>query len=167
MMPRLSGEGLSRCATLLSGVLLLTGTAAGPAAAQMSSNPPEISNPAEITACLCEQQGIAPLSADMSAKTQALASARQRVADLDAQLLQARQHIDVNNAQSEEQFKELLARRDQAYQASIGPVVGAADQATARYNDYVNRYNTECANHIFNPDVLAAVQAHLVCQPLQ
>lgn len=160
-MPRLSGEGLLRCATLLSGVLLLAGAAAGPAWAQM------LSNPSEITACLCEQQGIATLSADMSAKTQALAGARQRVADLDAQLLQARQHIDVNNAQSEEQFKELLVRRDQAYQASIGPVVGAADQATARYNAYVNRYNAECANHIFNPDVLAAVQAHLMCPPLQ
>jgi Tfp pilus assembly protein FimV len=161
MMPRLLGENLSRCATLFGGAVLLVSTAAGPAGAQMSSNP------AEITSCLCEQQGVATLSADMSAKTQALAAARQRVADLDAQLLQARQHIDVNNAQSEEQFKGLLAQRDQAYQASIGPIVGAADQATARYNAYVNRYNAQCANHIFNADVLAAVQAHLVCPPLQ
>ncbi len=160
-MPRVLRRELSRRAMLLGGALLLASTVAGPAGAQM------LSDPAEITACLCEQQGIVPLSADMSAKTQALAAARQRVADLDAQLLQARQHIDVNNAQSEEQFKDLLARRDQAYQASIGPVVGAADQATARYNAYVNRYNAECANHIFNPDVLAAVQAHLMCPPLQ
>jgi hypothetical protein len=146
---------------LLGGALFLASAATGPAGAQM------LNDPAQITACLCEQQGISTLSADMSAKTQALAAARQRVADLDAELLQARQHIDVNNAQSEEQFKDLLARRDQAYQASIGPVVGTADQATARYNAYVNRYNTECANHIFNPDVLAAVQAHLMCPPLQ
>jgi hypothetical protein len=154
------GKGLSQEVTLLGGALLLAWMATGPAEAQM------LNDPAAITACLCEQQGIATLSADMSAKTQALAAARQRVADLDAQLLQARQHIDVNNAQSEEQFKDLLARRDQAYQASIGSVVGAADQATARYNAYVNRYNTECANHIFNPDVLASVQAHLMCPPL-
>lgn len=160
-MPRVLRGELSQRTMLLGGALLLASAAAGPAGAQM------LSDPAAITACLCEQQGIATLSADMSAKTQALAGARQRVADLDAELLQARQHIDVNNAQSEEQFKDLLARRDQAYQASIGPVVGAADQATARYNDYVNRYNAECANHIFNPDVLAAVQAHLMCPPLQ
>ena len=160
-MSRVLGRDLSRGATLLGGALLLAWMAAGPAEAQM------LSNPTEITACLCEQQSIATLSADMSAKTQALAGARQRVADLDAELLQARQHIDVNNAQSEEQFKDLLVRRDQAYQASIGPIVGAADQATARYNAYVNRYNAECANHIFNADVMAAVQAHLVCPPLQ
>src|SRR5271165_1932386 len=130
----------------VAGAALVVLFAVGPARAQMSSNP------AEITACLCQQQGIATLSADMSAKTQALAAARQRVADLDAQLLQARQHIDVNNAQSEEQYKQLLAQRDQAYQASIGPVVGAADQATARYNAHVNQYNAQCANHVFNAD---------------
>jgi hypothetical protein len=131
------------------------------AQAQMSSDP------AEINACLCQQQAIATLSADMSAKTQALAVARRRVADLDAQLLQARQHIDVNNAQSEGQYKALLTERDQAYQASIGPVVGEADQATARYNAHVNRYNAECANRIFNANVMADLQAHLSCPPLQ
>ncbi len=131
------------------------------AQAQMSSNP------AEITACLCQQQGIATLSADMSAKTQALAGARQRVADLDAQLLQSRQHLDVNNAEAEAQYKSLLAQRDQAYKESIGPVVGAADQATSRYNALVNQYNTQCANRIFNADMMAQMQTHLVCPPLQ
>jgi Tfp pilus assembly protein FimV len=142
-------------------VALGVGGAGGPALAQMSSNP------AEITSCLCQQQGIATLSADMSAKTRALAAARQRVADLDAQLLQARQHIDVNNAQSEEQFKQLLAQRDQAYQASIGPVVGEADQATARYNAHVGQYNAQCATRIFNADLMAQLQTNLVCPPLE
>ena len=145
----------------VAGVVLLGLSATAPALAQMSSNP------AEITACLCQQQGVATLSADMSARTQALAAARQRVADLDAQLLQARQHIDVNSVQSEEQYKQLLAQRDQAYQTSIGPVVGAADQATARYNAHVNQYNAQCANHIFNADMMAQLQAHLVCPPLE
>jgi Tfp pilus assembly protein FimV len=142
-------------------VALVVCVASSPALAQMSSNP------AEITACLCQQQGIATLSADMSGKTQALAAARQRVADLDAQLLQARQHIDVNNAQSEEQFKQLLAQRDQAYQASIGPVVGEADQATARYNAHVGQYNAQCATRIFNADLMAQLQTNLVCPPLE
>jgi D-aminopeptidase len=139
------------------------GLLSAPAAvwAQMSSDP------AEITSCLCQQQGVAALSADMSAKTQALAAARQRVADLDAQLLQARQHIDVNNPESEAQYKALLAQRDQAYKASIGPVVTQADQATARYNAHVNQYNAQCANHVFNADMMAQIQAHLVCPPLE
>ena len=133
----------------------------GPARAQMSSDP------AQITACLCQQQGIATLSADMSAKTQALAADRQRVADLDAQLLQSRQHLDVNNAEAEAQYKALLAQRDQAYKDLIGPVVGAADQATTRYNALVNQYNTQCANRVFNADMMAQLQTHLACPPLQ
>jgi hypothetical protein len=141
--------------------LLTWGAVGSPASAQMSNNP------AEITACLCQQQGIATLSADMSTKTQALAGARRSVADLDAQLLQARQHLDVNNAQSEEQYKELLEQRDQAYKTSIGPVVGEAEQATARYNAHVNQYNTQCASRVFNADLMAQLQAHLVCPPLE
>jgi Tfp pilus assembly protein FimV len=150
-----------RGGTALVSAALVMWTASGSARAQMSSNP------AEITACLCQQQAIATLSADMSAKTQALAAARQRVADLDAQLIEARRHIDVNNAQSEQQYKELLAQRDQAYQASIGGVVSAADQATARYNAHVNQYNTQCANRMFNADLMAQLQPHLVCPPLE
>jgi len=148
------------CAALVGAGLLVL-AAPGAARAQMSSDP------AEITACLCQQQGVATLSADMSAKTQALAAARQHVADLDAQLLQARGHIDVNNASSEEQYKALLSQRDQAYQASIGPVVGEADQATSRYNAHVNQYNTQCASRTFNADVMAQLQAHLTCPPLE
>jgi hypothetical protein len=157
MMARIVGQ-LGR-ALVVAGFLATALT--GAARAQMSSDP------AEITACLCQQQGVATLSADMSAKTAALAAARQRVADLDAQLLQSRQHLDPNNADQEAQYKALLARRDQAYQASIGPVVGDADQATQRYNAHVNQYNTQCANRIFNADMMAQIQSHLVCPPLQ
>jgi hypothetical protein len=143
-------------------VVAMVAAIAGPATAwaQMSNDP------AEITSCLCQQQGVATLSADMSAKTAALAAARQRVADLDAQLLQAR-HYDPNNADALAQYKALLTRRDQAYQASIGPIVGEADQATQRYNAHVNQYNAQCANRVFNADMMAQLQTHLVCPPLE
>jgi Tfp pilus assembly protein FimV len=161
-MARFSAAG----GTAVFGLGLLVGGLLGaPARAQVPV--PMSSNPAEITACLCQQQGVATLSADMSARTQALAAARQRVADLDAQLLQARQHIDVNNADSEARYKALLAQRDQAYQASIGPVVGEADQATARYNAHVSQYNSQCANRMFDSVMMAQIQAHLACPPLQ
>lgn len=147
--------------TIVLGAGLVGSALSGMARAQMSSDP------AEITACLCQQQGVATLSADMSSRTQALAAARQRVADLDAQLLQDRQHLDVNNADGVARYKALLAQRDQAYQTSIGPVVGDADQATARYNAHVNQYNTQCASRVFNAEMMAQIQAHLVCPPLQ
>ncbi|MFZ3237381.1 MAG: hypothetical protein WA417_02710 [Stellaceae bacterium] len=157
------GRFLSAGCAAAAGVGLLA--VAASASAQVPV--PMSSNPAEITACLCQQQGVAALSADMSAKTQVLAAARQRVADLDAQLLQARQHIDVNNADSEARYKALLTQRDQAYQASIGPVVGEADQSTARYNAHVNQYNSQCANRMFDSVMMAQIQAHLACPPLQ
>ena len=149
------------CGALFFGAGLMVVTGAATARAQMSSDP------TEITTCLCMQQGVAALSSDMSAKTQALAAVRQHLADLDAQLAQARPNVDVNNTQSVERYKALLAQRDAAYQQSLGPVVANADQATARYNSHVSQYNAQCASHQFNADVMAQIQAHLSCPPLQ
>lgn len=149
-----------RCARLFgAGLLVFAGAAA--AQAQMSSDP------AQITACLCQEQGLATLSADMSTKTQALAAVRQHLADLDAQLERARSTLDVNNADQEARYKALLDQRDAAYRQSIGPVVAAADQATARYNNLAAQYNTQCANHQFDSTLMAQIQAHLSCPPLQ
>jgi hypothetical protein len=131
------------------------------AQAQMSSDP------AEINACLCMQQGISTLSGDMSAKTNTLAGARQHLADLDAQLAQARPNVQVNDPASVQRYKALLLQRDAAYQQSRGPVVTSADQATARYNSLVGQYNARCAGHQFNGDMMASIQAHLSCPPLQ
>ena len=149
------------CGAMLLGAGLVILAGAATARAQTSSDPNE------ITACLCMQQGVAALSSDMSAKTQALAAVRQHLADLDAQLAQARPNVDVNNTQSVERYKALLAQRDAAYQQSLGPVVANADQATARYNGHVSQYNAQCASHQFNADVMAQIQAHLSCPPLQ
>src|SRR5271154_48683 len=149
------------CGAMLfaAGLVILTGAAT--ARAQMSSDP------AEITACLCMQQGVATLSSAMSAKTQALAAVRQHLADLDAQLAQARPNVQVNSPDSVARYKALLQQRDAAYQQSLGPVVTDADQATARYNSHVGQYNAQCASHQFNADMMASIQAHLACPPLQ
>ncbi len=149
------------CGAMLLGAGLLVVTGAATARAQMSSDP------AVITTCLCMQQGVAALSSDMSAKTQALAAVRQHLAGLDAQLAQSRPNVDVNNPDSVARYKALLVQRDAAYQQSLGPVVTDADQATARYNSHVAQYNAQCANHQFNADVMAQIQAHLSCTPLQ
>jgi hypothetical protein len=151
----------SICYAMLMTTGLLVSAGIATAQAQMSSDP------AEITTCLCMQQGVATLSGDMSAKTNALASARQHLADLDAQLAQARPNVQVNDRQSVERYKALLMQRDAAYQQSLGPVVANADQATARYNSLVGQYNTRCASHQFNADMMASIQAHLSCPPLQ
>ena len=151
----------SICYAILIAAGLLVSACIDTAQAQMSSDP------AEITTCLCMQQGVATLSGDMSAKTNALASARQHVADLDAQLAQARPNVQVNDPESVQRYKALLLQRDAAYRQSLGPVVANADQATARYNNLVGQYNARCAAHQFNGDMMASIQAHLSCPPLQ
>jgi hypothetical protein len=137
------------------------------AAARAQVPAPMSSNPAEITQCLCMEQGISTLSADMSAKTQALAAVRQRLADLDAQYAHAKADEDVNSASSVANVKAILAQRDAAYRQSLGPVITEADQATARYNAHVNAYNSECASRSFDSVMMAQIQAHLSCPPLQ
>jgi len=154
-------RSIAACRATLIGINLLVFAFGATARAQMSSDP------AQITACLCMQQGVATLSSDMSAKTQALAAIRQHLADLDAQLGQARPNVQVNDPDSVARYKALLQQRDAAYQQSLGPVVADADQATARYNSHVSQYNAQCANHQFNADAMASIQAHLVCPPLQ
>ena len=157
--------GLYRAAILGGSLLALAG--AGRVQAQVPVQVPMSSDPAEITACLCMGQGVATLSGDMSAKTQALAAIRQHLADLDAQLARARSTLDVNNSDSVARYKALLMQRDAAYQQSLGPVVGDADQATARYNAEVAAYNGRCANRTFDSVIMAQLQVHLACPPLQ
>ena len=133
----------------------------GAARAQMANNP------AEINACLCLERGVETLSQQMASRTQALAAARQRLADLDAQLARERPQVQVNDPQSVAQYKALLDRRDDAYrQLSVGPLVSDADQAVSRYNREANEYNARCANHPFNSLAMSEMQGHLSCPPL-
>jgi hypothetical protein len=129
------------------------------AAAQTSNNP------AEINACLCLERAVEATSQSMNDKTQALAAARQNLADLNAELTQARPLVNVNDPSSVDHYKALLERRDAAYRESIGPVVSEADRAVARYNALANQYDSQCANHPFNSEIVQEMQAHLSCPP--
>jgi hypothetical protein len=150
--------GFGRAAVLRLGFLALS--APGVANAQV---PP---GPAEINACLCLQQAVSTLSAEMNAKTRALDAANSQLADLDAQLAAERPLVNVNNPDSVARYKALLERRDGAYRQSIGPIHADATQATARYNARVNEYNRRCAGQPFNSALVAEVQARLACPPL-
>ena len=145
----------------IAAIALFIAVAPGAAWAQGSTNL------AEINACLCLQQAVATLSADMSGKTQTLDAVRRELANLDAQLVSDRPRVEVNNPDSVGRYKALLEHRDDVYRQSVGSVVTDADQAVARYNARVNEYNARCANHPFNSQMMAEVQAHLSCPPLQ
>lgn len=152
--------GFARPTILSISLVVLLGAAS--ARAQAPAPPPE---PAEISACLCLQQAVAALSAEMNQKTQALDAVTRQLAELDAQLAQSRANLNINDANAVARYKALLERRDAAYRQSIGPVHADATQATARYNERVNEYNARCANRPFNSALVAEIQAHLSCPP--
>lgn len=154
-----SAIGFGRGAFLSFGFILLL--APGIARAQV---PPEA---AEINACLCLQQAVSTLAAEMNAKNQALDAVTRQLADLDAQLARDKATINVNSPDAVARYKALLERRDAAYRQSIGPVHSDADQSAARYNARVNEYNARCANRPFNSAIVAEMQVRLACPPLQ
>jgi hypothetical protein len=145
------------------GLAVASVLAPGAARAQVPL-PPEM---AEITACLCLQQAVSALSAEMNARKQALDTVIRQLSDLDSQLARDRSTLDVNNPDAVARYKALLERRDGAYRQSVGPVHADATQATARYNARVSEYNTRCANRPFNSAIVAQMQVNLVCPPLQ
>jgi len=156
-MASLIDAGRGAVLVLVFAGLLMPGTAR----AQMPSEA------AEISACLCLQQAVSTLSAEMNARTQALDAVTRELADLDAQVARERSTIDVNNPDAVARFKALLERRDAAYRQSVGPVHADATQSTARYNARVNEYNARCANRPFNSVLVAQIQPTLSCPPLQ
>jgi len=158
--------GFARPTGLAFGLAVLL-TATG-ASAQVPPPPvPLPPEPAEIAACLCLQQAVATLSAEMNQKTQALDAVSRQLSDLDAQLAQARANLNVNDPNAVARYKGVLEQRDAAYRQSIGHVHADATQATARYNERVNEYNARCANRPFNSALVADIRAHLSCPPIR
>ena len=155
--------GLARPTIAAAGLAVLV--AAMQASAQVPPPPAPAPEPAEISACLCLQRDVATLSAERDQRTQALDAVSRQLSELDSQLAQARAQLNPNDADAVARYKALLERRDAAYRQSIGQVHADATQATARYNERVNEYNTRCANRPFNSALVAEVQAHLVCPP--
>ena len=149
----------SRYATVL-GFGILAFCAAGGAMAQIPNEP------AEINACVCLRLASAALAADKDAKSQTLAADNQQLSDLDAQLASARSRIDVNNPDAVARYKALLERRDAAY-GQISPAQSQAAAAVARYNATVDEHNRRCAGRPFSSDLVAQIQAHPNCPPLQ
>jgi multidrug resistance efflux pump len=151
--------GLARGAVLGLGLVRVFAPGVG-----LAQVPPEV---ADIGNCLCLQQAVSTLSAEMNGKTQALDAINRQVADLDSQLARERSTLNVNSPDAIARYKALLERRDGIYRQSVGPVRADAAQATARYNARVNEYNAHCANRPFNSAIVAQMQATLTCPPLQ
>jgi hypothetical protein len=157
--------GHRHAAAIAAAMFLFCAASAG--AQPVPAPPPPPGEPAgeagQVRACLCEQQEIGALRTVMDEKKQSLDAIRRELTELDAQLVSERPRVDVNDPNSVERYKALLARHDAAYQRSIGPVVGDAVEAVNRYNQRVAHYNDNCGHQLFDAAVMASVRATLTC----
>jgi hypothetical protein len=122
---------------------------AAPAIAQMPPYPGPAGAP-DLT-CLCLKQSVDDLNSDMNAKNGELGAAQAEVGRLDAQLAAARSKEDATSPQSVAAFRQLLAQRDAAFRQSNGDLIAAAQVSTARYNQAVANYNTQCTGRPLPP----------------
>jgi hypothetical protein len=101
----------------------------------------------------------------MTERERAYEASRREVADLDAQLQNARMSLNVDNPNAVAQFRQLLDQRDAAYRRSSGSLFDQYQGAVGLYNGRVSEYNARCADRPRNPILLNQVQATLVCPP--
>jgi hypothetical protein len=120
-----------------------------------------------MRACICLNRAMQTTRQTMEAKNRELAEAKQRLADLDAQLARARAQVDPNNPQSVARYKALLERRDAAFQRSTGPLVTEDQRAVAQFDATVNQYNQECANRPYYPALEAQLETNLSCPEIK
>ena len=166
-----------RMAVLWPGVAMVL--AISPAVAQAPPYPPPplayaplpypglTGEAADIASCLCLQQAIGTLGADMAAKQRDRDAVNNELSRLDAEMQSARASMNVNDPASVARFRQLLEQRDAAFRHSTGLITGDLSSATARYNQRVNEYNARCANRPRDPGLVASVQARPpACPPV-
>jgi hypothetical protein len=139
------GLGALLCVALATSALAQMPPPAYPPAAY----PPSPGGP-DFT-CLCLKQSVDDHYTDMNAKNAELNAGQSQLGQLDQQLAAARAREDVTNPQSVAQFRQLLVQRDAAFKQSNGDLIGAAQAATASYNQAVAAYNSQCAGRPLPP----------------
>lgn len=148
--------GMRRWGIALAATLALSGVA-GRATAQA------VRNGDEARVCLCQEQLVSSLNADVQAQSRAYEEKRQAFETLDKQVQTARPQVNVKNQAEIDAFKQLLERRDGAADALNGQATSSYAEAVRRYNAAVTDYNNNCAGKAFDQDQLGQQRLNLVC----
>jgi hypothetical protein len=139
----------------LLSVILCAG--ALPAAAQVTASTQAIGQ------CLCDEQRLSLLHADLDAAQQQFDSEKERVAALDGEIEQARPNVNVNDPEQVDAFRRLVNSREQAYATLYHVNQPHLAEVTLRYNRATDRYNGRCAGRPVDSMIQAEVRARLVC----
>ena len=133
------------------------------AAGQGASAQDVLHSPRDIAACLCQDQSVTQLRAEVERQRQAYDAAKANYEGLSAQAEAQRGQVDVNNANSIAAYRQLLERRDAAeyhFKVEVAPPYA---ETVAGYNKAVQAYNSGCATKMYDSAVLAEVQKTLYC----
>lgn len=149
---------MERWGLAVAGVLAMLG-ATGMSAAEAQV----VSSPEAIRSCLCKEQSVAGLNAEVQAQSRTYSQQRASFEALDKQVQSSRPRVDVHNQADVDAFKSLLARRDAAADSLAGPATSNYAAAVQRYNQAVADYNSSCAGKAFDQDALAAQKRALSC----
>ncbi|HUC67930.1 MAG TPA: hypothetical protein VMA53_21110 [Stellaceae bacterium] len=122
-----------------------------------------VRSPDEVRSCLCKEQAVASLNAQVQALSKAYDEKRQAFEALDRQVQTSRPQVNVNNPSDVDAFKRLLERRDEASDSLAGAATSDYAGAVQRYNAAVSDYNNSCSGKAFDQDVLAQVKQSLSC----
>jgi hypothetical protein len=122
-----------------------------------------VRSPDEVRSCLCKEQAVASLNAQVQAQSKAYDEKRQAFEALDRQVQTSRPQVNVNNPSDVDAFKRLLERRDEASDSLEGAATSDYAAAVQRYNAAVSDYNNSCSGKAFDQDVLNQVKQSLSC----
>jgi hypothetical protein len=149
-----------RTQVLAGGVafMLLGLGSAGPASAQEVLHAPDA-----IRSCLCQEQSVSALAAQVLQQNGVYEERRKSLEALNEQVRTQRPQVNVNDPQAVDAFKRLLDQRDQAADAFAGPVTHGYADEVAHYNQTVAAFNSQCGGKAYDPEVLAQVRSNLSC----
>ena len=119
--------------------------------------------PEAIRACLCRQQAMGAMAADLSAARQSYQSGEGSLKSLDTAVNAAKQKLDPTDLAGREALAKLLQQRDTAQDHLATVTTPQFNAAVNRYNAAVDAYKDDCAGKSYDQEVLAKVQSNLSC----
>jgi hypothetical protein len=141
-------------------ILLALLAIATPAAAQV------LSNPQDVTRCLCADRAVKMLGEEVAARKRIYDDTQQQIGALDRELEQRRQSMNVGDPAQVQAFRDRFDQRSELA-ARLNTDIGADyGIAVERYNRAVAQYNDGCVGRILDSGVVAAVRPTLSC-PVQ
>jgi len=119
--------------------------------------------PDAIRACLCLDQAVTTLSAELNQESEAYDNQRKALATLESRANSARQQMDPANEAQRQALGRLLDERDAAAERFAAETTPHYNAIVGRYNDAADAFNRECGNKAYDWSVLQQVQSTLSC----